>query len=477
MWTERTDTLATAMEIRIDDPDLRRAKDAICRAVSRAGGRALLVGGTVRDAVLGLPAKDLDVEVFGLEPERLRALLAERFDLDLVGQSFGVLKVRRLPIDVAIPRRESKRGLGHRGFEIHSDPGLSLEEAAERRDFTINAMAFDPLTGELIDPFGGRRDLERRTLRHVSEKFSEDPLRVLRGMGFAARFRLEPAPETVELCRRIEPEGLAAERIFEEWRKLLLLGEEISRGLDFLRACGWIAHTPELEALIGCPQDPGWHPEGDVWTHTLHVMDAFAGERVGDAWEDLVVGFGCLCHDLGKPATTTHDDDGRIRSRGHEEAGEAPTRAFLRRMTRQQDLIDEVVPLVREHLKPTALYKSSAGASAIRRLARRVGRIDRLVRVGRADHAGRPPKPFDGYPAGAWLLARARELALADRRPKPIVMGRHLIALGLAPGRHFKALLDACLEAQLDGVFGDLEGGLAFARALIEAGSAGDRPA
>ncbi len=458
------------MEIRIDDPDLRRAKDAICRAVSRAGGRALLVGGTVRDAVLGLPAKDLDVEVFGLEPERLRALLAERFDLDLVGQSFGVLKVRRLPIDVAIPRRESKRGLGHRGFEIHSDPGLSLEEAAERRDFTINAMAFDPLTGELIDPFGGRRDLERRTLRHVSEKFAEDPLRVLRGMHFAARFGLEPAPETVALCRRIEPEGLAPERVFDEWRKLILRGVEISRGLGFLRACGWLAHFPELAALVGCPQDPRWHPEGDVWTHTLHVMDAFAGERLGDPWEDLVVGFGCLCHDLGKPATTTHDDDGRIRSKGHEEAGEGPTRAFLERMTRQERLAAAVVPLVRDHLKPIALYAARAGASAIRRLARRVGRIDRLVRVARADHAGRPPKPFDGFPAGDWLLARARDLEVAASRPRPIVMGRHLIALGQSPGPHFGELLDACLEAQLDGVFSDLEGGLEFARGLLASG-------
>ncbi len=455
------------MRIHLQDPDLRDAQERISSDVAAAGGRALLVGGSVRDALLGEPIGDLDFEVYGLDPERLRALLAERFRIDLVGQSFGVLKVRHLPIDVSIPRRESKRGLGHRGFEVHSDPTLSVAEAARRRDFTVNAIAWDPRTGECLDPFGGRADLERRRLRHVSERFAEDPLRVLRGMQMAARFRMTVAPETVELCRGIEPEGLAVERVGDEWKKLLLLGREISRGLAFLRDCGWVRYTPELAALIDCPQDPQWHPEGDVWTHTLHVMDAFAGERLGDEWEDLVVGYACLCHDLGKPATTTHDADGRIRSKGHEEAGEAPTRSLLARLGRQPKLADAVVPLVRDHLKPTMLHHAAAGPAAIRRLARRVGRIDRLVRVGRADHGGRPPLPFDGYPAGAWLLARAEELAVAENQPQPIVLGRHLIELGLAPGPHFGPLLDVCFEAQLDGRFADLEGGLRVLRELL----------
>ncbi len=456
------------MEMSIEDRELRRAKEVISREVASAGGRALLVGGSVRDALLGETAKDLDFEVYGLEPETLKSQLGEHFKLDLVGQSFGVLKIAHLDIDVSIPRRESKRGLGHKGFEIQSEPTLTVTEAAERRDFTINAMAFDPLSGELLDPYGGRRDLEDKILRHVSEKFAEDPLRVLRGMQFVARLGLDAAPETVALCRQIGREGLARERIFEEWRKLILTGREISKGLNFLRTTGWVKYHPELEVLIDCPQDPEWHPEGDVWTHTCHVMDAFAGERLGDPWEDLVVGFGALCHDLGKPATTTHDDDGRIRSKGHEEQGEEPTRSFLERMTRQTQLADEVVPLVREHLKPTVLFKAGASAAAVRRLARRVGRIDRLVRVARADHAGRPPLPFDGFPAGDWLLEQANALHVADSKPVQIVMGRHLIALGQTPGRHFKDLLEACLDAQLDGVFSDLDGGLEFARGLLE---------
>lgn len=425
-----------------------------------------MVGGSVRDGLLGLPALDLDLEVYGIEPEPLRALLQESFALDLVGRSFGVLKLRGLAIDVAIPRRESKRGLGHRGFEIHSDPHLSLPEAAARRDFTVNAMAWDPLTGELLDPYGGVADLEARQLRHVSEKFAEDPLRVLRAMQLAARFDFEVAPATVTLCRSIGPEGLARERVFEEWRKLMLQGRSISRGLDFLRQCGWLGLYPELEQLIGCQQEPEWHPEGDVWIHTLHVLDAFAEERLGDPWEDLIVGFGCLCHDLGKPATTVFDR-GRWRSPGHEEAGEGPTRSFLARLSEQQALVEAVVPLVREHLKPFQLHAAGASVAAIRRLARRV-RIDRLVRVGRADHRGRPPKPFDGFPAGAWLLEQAEQLALADQAPQPIVLGRHLIELGLTPGPQFKPLLDACFEAQLDGEFGDLESGREFARRLLQ---------
>lgn len=460
------------------DQELQNILKDLCLDIRQAGGRALAVGGSVRDSRLGLPVKDLDLEVYGLTPERLIATLEKRFELDLVGRSFGVIKIKRLPIDVALPRRESKHGLGHKGFQVMSDPHMPFEEAAARRDFTVNALGYDPLTDELLDPWGGREDLDRRVLRHVSEKFSEDPLRVLRGMQFIARFDLDPHPQTVALCRSIEPEGLARERIFEEWRKLILSGVKISKGLHFLRRCGWIRYFPELERMIHCPQDPEWHPEGDVFTHTAHVMDAFARERLGDPVEDLVVGLACLCHDLAKPETT-HFTDGRWRSPGHEEAGEMPTRAFLGRMTEQEKLINDVVPLVREHLKPIMLFKGGAKAPAVRRLARRVGRIDRLIRVCRADHGGRPPMPFDGFPAGVWLAEQAASLSLAAAAPRPILQGRHLIELGQTPGPRFGPVLKACFEAQLDGEFDDVDGGLVVARRLLGlTGEArGDHPA
>jgi tRNA nucleotidyltransferase (CCA-adding enzyme) len=461
------------MQLRIDDERVAQVVTTVCTCVRAAGGRAVVVGGSVRDAALGKAAHDVDIEVYGIAADALDALLAARFRVDRVGKAFGVIKIRGLPIDISVPRRESKAGLGHKGFIVGSDPYLSVTEAASRRDYTINAVSLDPLTGEVIDPFGGLEDLRRRILRHTSDKFAEDPLRVLRGVQFAARFDLAVADETVALARTIEPEGLAAERVWDEWRKLILWGERPSRGLWFLAACGWVRHFPELAALIGCAQEPEWHPEGDVWVHTLACMDAFAEERIGVAEEDLIVGCAVLCHDFGKPATTTFED-GRIRSRKHDHEGEAPTRAFLARLTNSEDFIDAVVTLVVNHLRPQQLYDQGAGDTAIRRLARSVGRIDRLVRVARADRCGRPGAPPDDFPEGVWLLARAHELAVADSAPQPLVMGRHLIDLGLVPGPHFRAILDTCYEAQLDGVFTDPAGGIAFAREVLDERAAGD---
>ncbi len=454
-----------ALIVRSTSSRTDKAALAIARAVDADGGRAHYVGGCVRDALLGMAATDLDIEVFGIDPERLRVLVERVAPVSLVGASFGVLKVHGLPIDVSVPRRETKVGTGHRGFAIDADPSLDPAQAAARRDFTVNAIAWNPLSSELIDPIGGAADLDRRVLRHTSGQFAEDPLRVLRGMQFTARFRLTPAAETVALCRGIEPEGLAAERIYDEWLKLVLTGEDISAGLRFLADTGWIRHFPELEALQGCEQDPEWHPEGDVWVHTGHVMDAFAAERTGDTWEDTVVGFAALCHDLGKPSTTVFTKD-RWRSPGHEEAGIGPTKRFLERMTSQHRLVDEVVPLVRDHLKPDQLYNQGASASAVRRLAKRVGRVDRLLRVARADRRGRPPIEWDGFPAAVWLEQLAEELSVMSGPPAAILLGRHLLEMGLEPGPQFKTLLDAAYEAQLDGQISNVEDGLALVRQL-----------
>lgn len=438
----------------------------VSRTITSSNGRIFLAGGCVRDSILGLPLKDVDIEVYGIAPDRLITILSSRFKLDLVGQAFGVIKLQGLPIDISIPRHESKAGLGHKGFEILSDPFMTPEEACSRRDFTINSMLYDLASGSLVDPYGGVRDLEAKVLRHTSEKFMEDPLRVLRGMQFTARFQLTPAQETIALCKTIGLEGLARERILEEWIKLILRGIKPSSGLRFLRDTEWIKHFPELQMLDGCKQEPEWHPEGDVWTHTLQCMDAFAAERTGNDWEDTVVGLAVLCHDFGKPATTAFMD-GRIRSLGHEEAGESPTRSFLARMTNQEDLIESIVPLVAHHLKPQELYRSRAGDSAIRRLARKVKRIDRLVRVVKADQMGRFPMVCETFPEGAWLLDNARRLEVQDSAPRPLVQGRHLIQMGMTPGPIFKIILDECYEAQLDGVFVTSDDGIAFAVPII----------
>lgn len=455
------------VRFRIDDSTLAGTLRRIEHAVRCQGGRTWLVGGSVRDLVLGRQPRDLDLEITGLPPGQLHTLLSEHFSVQFVGKAFAVFKLHRLPIDISIPSRtliDERTSIS--GLVRQADPGMAIDEALARRDFTINAMAWDPDTKELRDPFNGRRDLDARILRHVSRRFTEDPLRVLRGMQLSARFELTAAPETITLCQTLSQDHQPSERLWEEWKKLLVQGRKPSLGLHFLDQCGWMRFYPELAALQGCPQDPIWHPEGDVWIHTLHCLDWFATERTGNDQDDLIVGLGVLCHDLGKPATT-REDDGRITSRGHEPAGEDPARCFLERLTNRHDIADDVVPLVLCHLRPRALYDAQASDSAVRRLARQVKRLDRLVRVARADHAGRPPKPFDGFPAGEWLLNRARQLKVEDQAPAPILMGRHLLELGVQPGPDMGRLLDECYEAQLDGEFATVEEGLVYARSKV----------
>jgi tRNA nucleotidyltransferase (CCA-adding enzyme) len=449
------------------DPSLRDRVMNVCRAIARQGGRGLVVGGGVRDSLLGIPIEDVDIEVYGLSAETLEVLLTSTFPIETVGRSFAVFKVHHWPLSFSLPRRESKQGPGHKAFDVVGDPFMDYREAASRRDFTINAMMEDPLTGERFDFFCGEADLRRRCLRAVSERFMEDPLRVLRGMQFAARFGLTADAGTIALATRMTPEGMAGERVFEEWKKLLIKGRMMSAGLTFLRETGWTRFYPELQALIGCAQEPDWHPEGDVWTHTLHSLDAFARERVGDETEDLIVGLAVLCHDFGKPLTSGAEG-GRIRSRGHCIAGAEPTRAFLARLAVPPAIVEAVVPLVVEHLRPRMLYTEQAGDAAIRRLAVRVGRIDRLVRVARADFFGRPPMTETQCPETEWLWERARALEVQDRAPRPIVMGRHLLALGLKPGPEFKRILDRCYRAQLEGEFRDEAGGVHYCQRLLE---------
>jgi len=433
----------------------------LAKVTKIAGGRLLLVGGAVRDLYLGSSPSEIDCEVQGLSIDQLKSTLSTKYTCHEVGKAFGVLKLRNLPAELSLPRTEIKTGHGHKGFSVDIAPNLPFPRSVQRRDFTINALGLDPLTGELLDPTGGITDIEKRLLHHIGPAFSEDPLRVLRGMQFIARFNLSPHPDTLNLCKDISMENLPPERLYEEWKKLLIKGNNLSAGLNFIKDCNWLKYFPELYALVGCQQEPEWHPEGDAWVHTLHCMDAFARERTGDIWEDIVVGFAVLCHDLGKPMTTVIGEDGRIRSPLHEPRGEQPTRTFLSRLSNQVELHEQVVPLVRRHLTPRTFYKDQASDGAIRRLASKVKRIDRLVRVAAADIAGRPPRN-DEFPEGPWLLKRAEELKVKDSVPKPIILGRHLIQKGMKPGADFGPILKKCFEAQLDGEFDNLISGLDF---------------
>ena len=443
---------------------------AIAKAVQSRGGRALLVGGCVRDDLLGLEPKDFDLEVFGVGADDLRALLETFGRVDAVGESFGVFKIGGL--DVSLPRRESKSGRGHKGFKVTGDPALSTADAARRRDFTINAIAQDPLTGEVVDPFRGRDDLASRRLRVVDpERFADDSLRVLRAIQFAARFHLTVDEPTRGILRGIALDDLPAERIWGEIEKLLLLADRPSIGFALARDLDVVSrYWPELHALVDCPQEPEWHPEGDVWIHTLMVIDEartrLDGLTRGPA---LAMMLGAVCHDLGKPATTAHID-GRIRSPGHEEGGVTPATALLDRWNvhtiENYDVRRAVLGIVAHHLKPSMFFKSATpvGDGAFRRLAQKVD-LELLARFAKADCHGRTGR-FD-CSAMDWFVERARALGVEHQAPAPFVLGRHLQDLGVPPGPAMGKLLKAIYERQLDGGVTSLEEGLAAARELL----------
>lgn len=438
----------------------------------------MLVGGCVRDRLMGAQPKDWDLEVYQLDAQHLRRILDQFGPVNVVGEAFTVYKLGR-HLDVSIPRRERKSGRGHKAFIIEGDPEMSVADAARRRDFTINAILQDPLTKELIDPFEGRLDLERRILRAVSvDTFAEDSLRVLRAAQFASRFHFDIDPETVELCRSIDLSDLPAERIWGEMEKLLLQSSRPSVGLEWLRRLGVLEKLfPEIQSLIGVPQDPEWHPEGDVFIHTQLAIDR-ARELIDDLSyaRQVTVMLATLTHDFGKPATTEMIE-GRWRSRGHEEAGVAPTESFLNRLNvhtiDNYNVRTQVIALVREHLKPGEFYKKrdEVGDGAFRRLARRC-EPDLLYRVAKADSLGRnaewvPRNQWYGADAQEWFIQRTKELEVEQRPPEPLLLGRHLLELGLEAGPRIGEITRAVYEMQLDGRVRTVDEAIAEAKKII----------
>jgi len=447
------------MNIAIPD-ELRKILSA-----TPALANAYLVGGCVRDALAGIQNHDFDIEVFGVGYEELASALRRWGRTDLVGRSFGVVKLTTPDGDThdfSIPRRDSKVAPGHKGFEVSFDPHITPRDAAARRDFTVNALMFDPRRNEVLDFFGGQDDWRARRLHHTSEAFVEDPLRVLRGMQFAARFDLTIAPDTAALCRSIKASyrELAVERVREEWFKWAAKSTVPSRGLQLLVATEWIEHFPEINALIGTPQDPEWHPEGDVFVHTCHCLDALVKLPAWQAASEelrIIISLAVLAHDFAKPQTTheaMRDGKMRIVSPGHEEAGGPLTETFLQRINAPNVIRERVVPLVTNHLA----HLQAESDRAVRRLAKRLepATIEELIIVITADQFGRPPRPqqiSDGVRA---LESRSKDLKLESSAPQPILMGRHLLELGMKPGREMGVVLDSAFEAQLEGKFFDL---------------------
>ena len=378
-------------------------------------GRAYIVGGSVRDAILGLPAKDLDIEVFDTDWDQLVEVGSKFGSVKTVGKTFSVLKLSHPTlgeIDLSLPRRENRIGVGHKGFKVTPDSSLTLTEAASRRDFTINAIMWG-LNG-LNDPFFGKSDLETRILRHVSDKFVEDPLRVLRGMQFCSRFGLTAAPETVELCRSIANRfhELSADRIFTEWQKWAK-GAHPSKGLFFLVQTGWIQHFPEIT----------------ITNHALRSVDIAAevcsrNNITGDARTAQLLAILCC--------------------------SKSDACSFLTRINCPKSIAEKVVSLVPNRLVHCS---GSITTAAVTRLAHKLApvTIQELAWHVEAINNGLPQAMQD-------ILDIARSLGILTSKPEPILLGRHLVQRGLKPGKDFTRILDAAFQAQLDCVFTDLAG-------------------
>ena len=445
----------------------------ISKKLYNHNAKAIVVGGSVRDYFLKLPVKDYDVEVYGLKTiEELEKILLEFGSVNLVGKSFGVLKFvyEKEEYDFSFPRMESKVSKGHGGFDISIDGDMSFEKASKRRDFTLNAMGYDIESKIFLDPFNGRIDIDKQILRHIDNAtFVEDPLRVYRAVQFSARFNYKLAPETFVLCKSMVSDGmleeLPKERVYEEWKKLLLKAKKPSLGFELMKELGVLKYFPELQSIINVPQNPIWHPEGDVWIHTMMSLDAMQNEILNSTLstshtkEKMSLLFTILCHDFGKAETTTIDNEtGAIRAIGHEEAGVEPTKTFMYRLLSEHTFIESILPLVRCHLMPSQFHRNGAKNRAIRRLATKVN-IEKLVIVAKADFLGRTTKEalIGKYEAGEWLLEKAKNLSVQNKPLNNVLQGRDLIALGLKPSPEFKRILDYVYELQLNGTVSNKE--------------------
>jgi len=449
---------------------LNPALERLLTHLKRHGIKAIIVGGYVRDALLARPTTDIDIELYGVPSiDLLEKILGEFGKVNLVGKSFGVLKLTYggFNLDFSPPRIESKHGFGHKGFAIQWRNDLDFATAARRRDFTINAIGYDPLSHTFLDPYGGINDLETKRLCYVDKTtFGDDPLRVLRAVQFAARYELSCDETLLHLCREMIEHGalneLPKERIFEELRKLLLLSPKPSLGFALLKEMGGLSFFKELQELEATPQDSFSHPEGNVWIHTLMALDTMATQKTGEPKRDLILLFALLLHDVGKPSTTIICD-GVLNAPKHAEAGVEIARTFLERITNEKELVERILPLVRYHGAVRKFFKSNACDSAIRHLSTHVN-LDDLIRVAQADFYGRDfkgerPKRFE---AGEWLRQQAHALGVLHAPPPPLLLGRDLIVLGLSPSREFKKLLDDAYTAQLEGVFQNHEEGMGW---------------
>lgn len=421
----------------------------IAERVADSGGRVYFVGGLVRDKLLNRENKDVDIEVHGIPVEELERILDSLGERTEMGASFGIFGLKHYEVDIAMPRKEQATGKGHRDFAVFTDPFLGTEKAAMRRDFTINALMEDVLTGEIVDHFGGLQDLRSGVIRHVCDKsFVEDPLRVLRAAQFAARFGFRVSEDTIKLCAGMDLKPLANERIMGELMKALLKSDKPSVFFTVLRQMHQLGvWFPEVEALIGVPQEPTYHPEGDVWNHTMLVLDNAAKLR-SQSSDPLPFMMAALCHDFGK-AEATQNDNGRIRALGHEEAGIPLAERFLTRLTGEVKLRKYTTNMILLHMRPNSMAAQNAGRKSFARLFDQSVQPADLLLLSKADALGRAIEQ-DYAPTEAYLSERLTEFR--ELMARPYVKGRDLMELGYEPDADFREALQYAHKMRLSGV-------------------------
>lgn len=441
--------MSRVMKMNEENRDLILAGE-IARRVSQSGGRAMFVGGYVRDRLMGAECKDIDIEVYGLSPAALKDILQDIGQMVEKGASFGVYGLAHTNLDIAMPRRERCVGTGHKDFEVNVDPFMDTKTASMRRDFTINAMMMDILTGELVDHWGGQEDLQAGIIRHVSDDtFPEDPLRVFRGAQFAARLDARIAPETMALCARMDVSALACERVFDEMEKALMKAARPSVFFRLLRQMNHLREFfPELEACIGVKQNPVYHPEGDVFEHTMLVLDCAAGLRDRAQWA-LAFMISALFHDLGKVVATQVQEDGRITAYGHEVQGLEMAETQMRRLTRHAKLIEYVKNQMWLHMRPNLLAQCRSKKKKTRQLFDMSVCPEDLILLSRADASGKLDEPYN----------ESNEIFLRDRLEdyrkiltRPMVTGEDLIKEGLKPCALFSEWINRARQLHFAGI-------------------------
>lgn len=447
---------------------------AIVRAVDAAQGTVLAIGGAVRDGFLGKPIKDLDCEVYNLSLESLEELLKTFGPVRSVGKAFGVLRIDGLDVDWSLPRTDA----AGRKPTVALNTQMAYADACKRRDLTINAIGINLMTGALIDPCDGLADLRTGILRAPDiTQFGADPLRLYRVMQFVSRFDMRVDDALSQVCATMDVSAVSRERIEQEWHKMMLLSARPSLGIRWLNSINRLHDLfPEIDVLQGVPQRADYHPEGDVFEHSMQVLDAAAlrTDRCVSESEKKQLLYAALCHDIGKPSTTVWDQN-RWRSPGHAEAGVPVARSFLRRITREKDLIKVVCSLVEHHMAPGDFIKNNASDGAYKKLALKLHSMTSLRMLSLLNGADRAGRNADGSgmpllmpdPEVELFAQRVQQLGIWEQPESPVLTGDDLMDV-CPPGPQLGALLKRAYAYQIKHGIRDAQKLKAFVRTIVQ---------